>query len=36
MKPINGYGDIIEIDTRNYSDVKNWVVFGTVIAVLRR
>lgn len=28
MKPINGYGDIIEIDTKNYSDIKNWIVFG--------
>lgn len=27
MKPINGYGDIIEIDTRNYSDVKDGVKF---------
>ena len=25
MKPINGYGDIIEIDTKNYSDIKNWI-----------
>ena len=36
MKPINGYGDIIEIDTKNYSDIKNWIVFGIVITVLRR
>lgn len=36
MKPINGYGDTIEIDTRNYSEIKNWIFFGIVIAVLRR
>ena len=36
MKPINGYGDIITIDHNNPDEIREWVIFGVVITVLRR
>ena len=36
LKPINGLGDVIEIDPNSFEDMEQWVRFGVVIAVLRR
>lgn len=36
MEPINGYGDIITIDPDNPDEMREWVMFGVVITVLRR
>ena len=36
MEPINGYGDVITIDHNNPDEMREWVIFGVVITVLRR
>jgi len=36
LLPINGYGDIITVDTNDHTDMGQWLKFGVVIAVLRR
>ena len=36
LVPINGLGDVIEIDPNSFEDMEQWVRFGVVIAVLRR
>ena len=36
LKPINGLGDVIEVDPNSFEDMNQWVKFGVVIAVLRR
>ncbi len=36
LLPINGYGDIITVDTNDHTDIEQWLKFGVVIAVLRR
>ena len=36
LVPINGFGDVIEVDPNSFEDMEQWVRFGVVIAVLRR
>lgn len=36
LVPINGFGDVIEVDPHSLEDMEQWVRFGVVIAVLRR
>ena len=35
LRPINGYGDIIYVDSNNPEDMSKWIKFGTVITTMR-
>lgn len=35
LRPVNGYGDVIYVDSTNPDDMDQWIKFGTVITTMR-